>query len=287
MEGLPRLVKSKNIKLIAIDLDGTLLNSNHLVSKRNRQALEAAQKKGIQIVLCTGRPLRSMKHILADINLLNDENIVVTYNGGLIKKSKTEEIIEKNIFEKKEILDIYKLSHHLKFPISLIDLDNIYEPPHPIGQKSIYGRNDIGIPKQNQLNFLSVDPDNLPDKFEIQSVIISRPKEEINIIAEEIPPDYFKKYNIYRSHHHILEILPLKVDKGYSINQIGKYLDIKKEEIMGIGDQENDISLIENSGIGVAMGNAVDEVKEIADYITKSNNDDGVAYAINEFILKE
>lgn len=287
MEGIPRLVKSTNVKLIAIDLDGTLLDSNHLISEKNRQAIEAAQKKDIQIVLCTGRPLRSMKHLLTEVNLLNEKDIVVTYNGGLIQKSKTEEIIEKNIFETKELLDIYKLSIQIGFPISLIDLNHIYEPPHPMDKESIYGRNDIGIPKKNQLKLLKIDLNNMPKDLEIQAVIISRPEEELNTIIELIPSDYFKKYNIYRSHHHILEILPLDVDKGYSINQLRKYLGIKKEDVMGIGDQENDISLIANAGIGVAMENAVDEVKEIANFITKSNDNDGVAYAINKFILKK
>ena len=82
------------IKLIAIDLDGTLLDSNRLLSEENKQAIQEAKDQGVKVVLCTGRPLRSMTHLLEEANLLEEDDLVITYNGGLIQKSKTGEIIK-------------------------------------------------------------------------------------------------------------------------------------------------------------------------------------------------
>lgn len=274
-----------DIKLIAIDLDGTLLQSDRTLSEENRLAIEAAKEAGVKIVLCTGRPLRSMKHLLAEANLLGDDDIAITYNGGLIQKTKSEEIIRQMTFDRSQCLDIYKLGQKLNMPINFIDLDYVYEPPYPNGVESKYIETNRYVPKEHALTFTDIDIDNLPDPFPINKIVICRPSEEIDDVIPKIPISYFEKYNIYKSQATILEILPQDIDKGYSMRVLGELLGLEKEQIMGIGDQENDLSLVENAGFGVAMDNAIDKVKEAADYITKSNDDHGVAHVINRFVL--
>lgn len=275
-----------DIKLVAIDLDGTLLHTDRSLSAENKLAIKEAKEAGVHVVLCTGRPLRSMQHILAETDLLDEGDIAITYNGGLIQRTKTGEIIEQVTFNREESLDIYKLGQELNMPINFIDMDYIYEPPYPIGVESIYETTTRDIPKEHALKFAPVDMDNLPDPFTINKIVISRPTEELDAIISKIPAAYHEKYNIYKSQPIILEILPQYVDKGYSMRVLGELLGLEKAEIMGIGDQENDLSLVENAGLGVAMGNAIERVKAAADYITLTNDEDGVAHAIREFVLK-
>ncbi len=274
-----------DIKLVAIDLDGTLLDSNRALSPENKTAIQEAKAAGVKIVLCTGRPLRSMLHLLEEADLLDDEDIVITYNGGLIQKSKTGEVIHELTLNRAKSLDIYKLGQQLNLPVNFIDLDYVHEPIYPMGAESIYKNASRGVPKENALEFIQVDIEKLPDPFRINKIVMSRPAEELDEMIPKIPAEYYEKYNIYKSQPFILEFLPKFVNKGYAMRIIGERLGLEKAQIMGIGDQENDLSLVEDAGFGVAMGNAINQVKEAADYITKSNDENGVAYAIRKFVL--
>jgi hypothetical protein len=276
-----------DIKLIAIDLDGTLLHSDRTLSEENRLAIKAAKEAGVKVVLCTGRPLRSMVHLLEEADLRDEEDYAITYNGGLIQKTKTGEIVHEITFNREESYEIYKLAQSLNMPVNFIDLDYIYEPEYPKGAESTYHQTVVDIPAEHALKFAPVDVFELPDPFTINKIVISRTAEEVDAIIPKIPQKYHEKYNIYKSQEFLLEILPQHVDKGYSMRVIGDMLNLKKEQIMGIGDQENDLSLVENSGFGVAMGNAIDPVKEAADYITKTNDENGVAHVIEKFVLNK
>ena len=276
-----------DIKLIAIDLDGTLLHDDRTLSDENRLAIHKAKEAGVQVVLCTGRPLRSMTYLLDELDLRNEEDIVITYNGGLIQKAQTGEIINQITLNREECLDIYELSQSLGMPINFIDLDYVYQPPYPEGAESLYTGGVKKNQNKNPIKFIDIVMDDLPDPFAINSIIMSRPPEELDAILPRIPSSYHEKYNIYKSRDFMLEFLPKNVDKGYSMRLIGEMLGLEKSQIMGIGDQENDLSLIENAGVGVAMANGIARVKESADYISKSNDENGVAHAIHKFVLNK
>jgi hypothetical protein len=273
------------IKLIAIDLDGTLLHSDRTLSDENRQAVREAKAAGVQVVLCTGRPLRSMHYLLDEIGLRDEGDLAITYNGGLIQSTENGEIVNQITFNREECLDIYELGQKLSMPVNFIDLDYVYEPPYPVGAESVYMNASKNVPKEQALQFIDVKMDKLPDPFTINKIVMSRPAEELDAIIPKIPASYHEKYNIYKSQPFILEVLPQNVDKGYSMRLLGEMLGLEKEEIMGIGDQENDLSLVENAGFGVAMENAIPRVKEAADYITKTNDENGVAHVIRKFVL--
>lgn len=276
-----------DIKLIAIDLDGTLLHSDRTLSDENRQAVQEAKAAGVQVVLCTGRPLRSMHYLLDEIGLRDEGDLAITYNGGLIQRTQDGEIVNQITFNRDQCLDIYKLGKSLNMPVNFIDLDYVYEPPYPVGAESVYMATNKNVPKDQALKFVDVGMDDLPDPFTINKIVMSRPAEELDAIIPKIPAAYHEKYNIYKSQPFILEVLPQNVDKGYSMRLLGDMLDLEKDQIMGIGDQENDLSLVENAGFGVAMENAIPLVKESADYITKTNDQNGVAHVIRKFVLND
>lgn len=275
------------IKLIAIDIDGTLLDSNRELSEENYLAIQEAKAAGIQVVLCTGRPLRSMTYLLEKVDLKGEHDLAITYNGGLIQKTSTGEVVHEVTLDREDSSAIYGLSQKLNLPVNFIDLDYIYEPPYPEGRASIYNKGVTNIPKDQALQFMDVNIDDLPTPFTINKAVLSRPAHEIDEVIPAIPAEYYEKFNIYKSQDTILEVLPLNVDKGQAMRIVGDMLGLDKTQIMGIGDQENDLTLVEHAGMGVAMGNAIDKVKEAADYITKSNDESGVAYAIRKFALKQ
>lgn len=272
-----------SIKLIAIDIDGTLLDSNGELSIENKQAIAAAQKAGIQIVLCTGRPVQSTQFFLEELDLLGAYDLVVTNNGGLIQEAQTGKIIHEELLTRTDILDIYQLSQKLEMPINLIDLEYIYEPPHPKGVESIYTGGKAR--KANRLRFIPLDMTNLASDFKVHQIIISRPAQEIEAIIPQIPDTYHDKYTISKSLATILEFMPLNVDKGSALTILQQHFMLEPSDIMGIGDEANDLSLIQGAGLGVAMENGATTVKKAADYVTKSNDENGVAHAIRKFVL--
>lgn len=275
-----------DIKLIAIDLDGTLLDSNRELSEENYQAIQEAKASGIKVVLCTGRPLRSMNYLLDLLHLKEDGDLAITYNGGLIQATDTGEIVHEMVHSRADCLEIYQLGQQLNLPVNFIDLDYVYEPPYPVGAESIYHKGVTNIPQDQALKFSDLLIEDMPDPFSINKIVMSRPAAELDAAIKKIPESYYKKYNIYKSQSHILEILPKNVDKGSAMSIVGEWLSLSKNQIMGIGDQENDLTLVTNAGLGIAMDNAITIVKEAADFITKSNDASGVAYAIRKFALR-
>lgn len=268
------------IKLVAIDLDGTLLNSKRTISTENKEAIQAAKEAGVKVVLCTGRPLKGMTHILEECNLLEEGDLGITYNGGLVQWTHTGETLSQIVHSKTDVLKAYELSQQLAMPLNLIDLNTVHEPPYPEGRPSLYST------IMNALPFKEIDVEQLPDSLAINKMVMCWNQEELDQAILAIPDSYHKQFTIMKSRSNLLEILPKMVDKGKGLAMLAEKLELTKEEIMGIGDQQNDLAMVEYAGFGVAMGNATDQVKKAAQFITKSNDEDGVAYAINKFVLK-
>lgn len=121
------------IKLVAIDLDGTLLNEQKLISDENKQALAQAKQQGVKIVLCTGRPLAAMAHYLQELGLVDEGDYSITFNGGLVQKNDTGEIMEKKVMEVSDIQRLYKLAQQLDLPLDVLSDNVVYSCLVPQG----------------------------------------------------------------------------------------------------------------------------------------------------------
>ncbi len=132
-----------------------------------------------------------------------------------------------------------------------------------------------------------VDFDTIDKNTTIVKIMFVDPEEKLNKVIELLPKELYDKYTIVRSAPFFLEFLNKKVNKGFGVRLLAEKLGIKPSEVICIGDAENDIHMIEFAGLGVAMGNAFPEVKKKADYVTKTNEEDGVAHVIKKFVLKE
>lgn len=267
------------IKLVAIDLDGTLLNTKHEVSLSNKKAILEAKNAGVKVVLCTGRPLKGMTHILAECNLLEEGDLGITYNGGLIQWTRSGDTLSQITHTKEDVLSAYRLSQEMKMPINFIDLETVYEPSYPQNRESLYPTIMKALP------FKPIDIDTLPEFFAINKMVMCWHADDLNEAIAKIPAEYHERFTIMKSQPILLEILPKSVDKGKGLAMLAEQLDLTVDEIMALGDEENDLAMVKYAGLGVAMGNATDEVKRSAQFVTKSNDEDGVAYAINKFVL--
>ena len=265
-------------KLIALDMDGTLLTTDKKVSERTEAAIKAAEAKGVKIVLASGRPLVGLNRYLEELELIKGEDYVLSFNGGLVQNTKTAEIVSKVSLKGSDLKYIYEISKELNINIHAFSAkDGLITP-----KNSHYTEHEAEI---NGIDINIKDFNEVDDEEDIIKVMMIDPQEILDPAIERLPKEVYKKYSVFKSSPFFLEFTHKEVDKGLGLKRLGEYLGIKKEEIIACGDAGNDLSMVKYAGLGVAMDNAVSEVKEAADYITASNDEDGIAKVIEKFIL--
>ncbi|MEG1310402.1 MAG: sugar-phosphatase [Romboutsia sp.] len=268
-------------KLIALDIDGTLLNSEKKITAAVYNSIQQAKKNGTKVVLSTGRPLPGVTPLLDELNLNDDGDYVICFNGAVVQEVKTKKVIsnfEMNYNDFKIIYELVKKLNtrvHINTPTSLIT-------PHKI--PSEYTELEARL---NNIPIVYKCEDEIDDNIIFCKIMIIDHPEKLKEILEVLPNYLFDKYTIVRSAPFFLEFLNKCANKGLALKSLCESINIPLEKSIAVGDEENDQHMIEFAGLGVAMGNARDSIKDISDYITSTNNDDGVAKVINKFILNK
>lgn len=266
-------------KLIALDMDGTLLREDKTISKETYRAIQRARAKGVKVVLTTGRPIDGVKRYLNELNLVNDDDYVIAYNGSLVQNAKTKKVIAKTLMSLDDVSYLYKISQELKVNIHALTDHSCIAP-----KWSTYSQVEADI---NNISLDFVDFNNLDKSTTVVKVMFIDEPDYLSEVVAKLPKEIYEKYTVLRSAPFFLEFLDKSVNKGAGVSILAKELGIKPEEVICVGDAGNDLDMIKFAGLGVAMGNAFPEVKEIADYITLSNEENGVAHVIDRFVLNE
>ena len=243
------------IKLIAIDMDGTLLLPDHTISPAVKAAIAAARERGVNVVLTTGRPYAGVHSYLKELHMEQPGDYCITYNGALVQKAGDGSTVAQTALSYDDYRFLEQLSREVGSHFHALDRNTLYTA-------------EKMDPEIQLLKVMMIDEPAILDQA------IAR-----------IPAEVKEKYTVLKSAPYFLEILDKRVNKGTGVKSLADALGIKPEEIMAIGDQENDIAMIEFAGVGVAMDNAIPAVKEAANFITKSNLEDGVAFAIEKYVL--
>ena len=289
--------------LVAVDLDGTMLNSYGMVTDNTKNVIKKVINNGTDVIIASGRPIDSIKTIAKEIG---SENYFIAGNGALIYDIKNDEVIYEKFMTKEKVLEVIKICEEnsisynlytestiiaksLKFNVLYYQKENLKKEESKRTNITIV--DDIYSYVQNLENprFLKITvcDDN---KFVFQSIIRKLRKvnniEVLDVLhmsrkmirqgTEDIPIEYY-----------YTEISLKDVDKWNAIEYLIEKLNIKKDEVIAIGDNVNDKIMIENAGLGVVMGGSTPVVTEIADFVTNSNNDEGVANCLKKFCLNE
>jgi Cof subfamily protein (haloacid dehalogenase superfamily) len=268
------------IKLIVLDLDGTLLNSQHQISEKTAAAIGKAQSQGVQIMLATGKTRYSGEHIIKRFNLTThgiylQGASVHLHDGGIHANTTLSPEVARRIitFAEDRGFDVaaYSGQRILSRTVSpgAKELHELYHEPLPEAVGPLQN-----VASGTPINKLLLIKQNDPRKIRALRWQLSMQLNPKEAHMTQALPD-------------MLEILPPNISKGGALKSLLKDLGIKPEEVMAMGDAENDLEMIELVGIGIAMGNAVDKLKDAADYVVASNDEDGVAEAIERFALKK
>ena len=286
-------------KLVAIDLDGTMLNSYGMVTENTKQAIKNTINKGTEVIIASGRPIDSIKTIAKEIG---SENYFIAGNGALIYDIKKDEIIYEKFMNKQKVLEIIKICEENSIAY------NIYTEKTIIAKGLKYNvlyyyKENLKKEESKKTNITIVEDvyeyikNSENEKFlkitvcdETKSVFNSiirklRTVEDIDVLdvlhmsrkmikqgTEDIPIEYY-----------YTEISLKDVDKWNAIAYLANKMNISKDEIIAIGDNINDKKMIENAKVGIAMGQSTPVVTEIADFVTSNNNEDGVAKTLEKY----
>lgn len=267
-----------SIKLIAIDLDATLLNSHHQVTDAVKNAIQLAKEKGVHIVLASGRPYSGIAPFLQQLELDNSHCYCISNNGSVIHKAHNGEHLVEDLLEFADYQFFESLSREIGVHMHALADNSIYTANKHIHHYTVvdaYLTNTplIYCPVEEMDRQLSFTKLMMIDHPEVLS-------ERINYI----PEDTFDSYSLVRTSPYFLEIYNKTVSKGQALKTLADKLGITHDKIMSIGDHNNDIQMLEYASMSVAMGNAAEHIQKIAKFVTGTNDEDGVATAINKFV---
>tara|TARA_R110001583_G_scaffold22377_5_gene83971 strand:+ start:3806 stop:4618 length:813 start_codon:yes stop_codon:yes gene_type:complete len=267
------------IKLIALDMDGTLLNNDKCISERNFQAIQQAKQAGIKVVLASGRPLQGLQAHLENLGLTSDEDFVVSYNGSLVQRVASGDILHQTSLKGADAKAIYAVSQQL----------GVFIHAFSVKQGLITHQHNPWTDHEAKLNHIiatEVDFNLLDDDEDIIKVMMVADEKDLTPAIKKLPKHLKEQYTVVQSAPFFLECLHLSSNKGIAIEKLSQLLNIEAQEVMCMGDAENDHAMLLFAGVAVAMENADPATKAISNYITKSNTEDGVAIAIEEKALK-
>lgn len=288
-------------KLIAIDLDGTMLNQYGIITEKTKDAISKVQEKGIEVIIASGRAICSIKNFAKEIN---SNNYFISGNGAITYDIKKQEILYENVLTKQKALEIIKLCEENSIYY------NVYTEKEIIAKNLNYNtlyyyKENLNKPEEEKTHINIVQDvysyiENIDDRIlkvmicdehePIFNSIVKKLKEisEIEVLdvshmsrkiikhgTDEICLEYF-----------YTEVTSKDVDKWNALEQLIKLLDISKDEVITIGDNSNDVEMIRNAGLGIAMGESAPNVKEVADIVALSNEEDGVAEILNRLFLE-
>jgi Cof subfamily protein (haloacid dehalogenase superfamily) len=263
-------------RLLAIDLDGTLLTPRpeRIITPRARRAIQQVTEAGVRVVIATGQSLVVLQHLCTGLPITGPQ---IIENGAVIADMQSGEIYHEYLLPERHILPVLSTLQHAGFHRAYHTLSRVYA--------------DRGAPRVHQW----YDPP-VPPVIEIEDVASLYPGPCIKLVGigaeqmlraqrQDLIMRFAGQLYVTQSSFDLLEFLHPAVSKAHGLQTLAQDLDIQPAEIAAIGDNHNDIAMLQFAGLGVAMGNAHAEVKREADYVTRSNAEDGVALAIEERIL--
>lgn len=265
-------------KTLAMDIDGTLTGSDKNISPVTKAALMRMMEQGHRVVLASGRPLTGIRRYERELELERFGGYVLAFNGGCIVECRTGEILGKSVLDRELLPDLYAFAKERGCGLATHVRDvsvSAFEP-------------DQYIDLEARINGMTVvKPENFVEyvDFEMYKCLMTADPSRAAGLERELREKCRDRADVYRSDPYFIEIMPRNVDKGASMEKLLAIMGADREDVICCGDGYNDISMIKFAGVGVAMGNAQPPVKAAADWVAPSNDEDGIAWVVERFVL--
>lgn len=276
MSGYWRMIYMK--KLLALDIDGTLTNSKKEITPATLEKLIEVQEKGHIVAVASGRPLPGIRRIAQELDLFRFGGYVLAFNGGRIVNYRTGDIVYQAALDNEVVKQIYDYCTAASCGMVTYEGDRVITGTPVDGYMTF----EASI---NNMELMRLDNFREYIDFPLNKCLLTAEPERAERIEAELIERFGDRVNIFRSEPYFVEITPPNVHKAASLEKLLEFLGMKVGDLVACGDGYNDLTMIEYAGVGVAMANAQDIVKEHADYVTLSNDEDGLVPVIDRFIL--
>lgn len=268
-----------DIKIVLCDVDGTLLNSHGEITPKTKQAIKDCKKHGILFGIATGRPVASIEGLIPDWGIEEDVDIILGFNGALVKDYSLSKVFESDLISGKYLAEVLREYEHLDSGFGIFVDRTIY-----VNKDTPYTRK---ISDHNKFEIILCD---LIKEFEDKHVHKMLAINDADKTNEVI--DYYNQHHVspyykaVKTSPNLFEFMDPHVSKCHGIEKLAEAHDCTMQNICVFGDEMNDFEMIRDCH-GIAMGNGNEKVKEVAKFVTLSNDEDGIAYYLNNYIFKE
>lgn len=271
-------MSNTDIKLIALDVDGTIMDKSFRISDKVKEAVSVAVRKGVHVFIATGRMYSAAVPIGVELGLTTP---LIVYQGGLVKEFYQSDRVLRHLPVDTELsYDVIRDAREKDVQINVYLNDELYvEKESPLLKEYVSARN---IPFHRVEAFEELDAENggfLPTKI----LLMDRDVQKTDAIVSEFRGNYSDRLYITKSTDYFCEFVNKQCSKADAISFLADRWGVKQAEVMAIGDHENDREMLDYAGLGVAMGNSSDSLKATADYVTETVDNDGAALAIKRF----
>ncbi len=267
---------AREIRLIAIDLDGTLIDERLTIAPRVKRAIAAAQAQGVTVTLASGRMFAAMVPFAQELNITAP---LICYQGGLVRHPVSGETTFHLAVPTALAREVVELARARRIQVNAFVDDRLHvESLTPEAEVYMRIANVEATVVPDLADFLADNPSS-------KLVLVNLDEDKTDRLVEELSAHFGGRLGITKSHPYYTEAIHPDVNKGRALTQLAEALDVPLAQVMGIGDNLNDLSLVRTAGFGVAMGNGAPRVKAAADFVTAAFEEDGVAVAIEKHVL--
>lgn len=265
-------------KLIALDIDGTLINSKLEITPRTKKAVIRAMEEGHKVVIASGRDPMGVEQYARELDFDKYGGLLSNFNGGRITNYKTGEIIADHPLDLDLTREILDFARDLDIGFLVYKDSKFYtNSPDTYMLKESASKSHMEVVVDEKL-IDTID-------FQTNKILFSQVPERIEEPSRALYDRFHEVATCVKSTPFYYEIMPKGIDKGKSLLEIADHYKISQEDIIAFGDENNDLTMIEKAGVGVAMANSSKDILEIADYVTLSNDEDGIAYYLENFLF--
>ena len=265
-------------KMIVLDLDGTLTNNKKEITPRTKQVLMQAQAAGVHVVLASGRPTYGIVPLAEELKLKDNSGYILAFNGGKIIDCTNNEVPFEQKLDEQLVPILFQEAKKAGMEILTYQGEGIAAT----NKDDEYVQHEAFI---NKMPVMQYDDFLNQLVYPINKCLIVGDPTPLHELELRLAKELEGKMDVYRSADFFLECVPLGIDKALSLNRLISSLRISREEVIACGDGYNDLSMIRFAGLGVAMANAAKDIQSEADFVTLSNEEDGVAHVIERFVL--
>ncbi|MCT2346388.1 Cof-type HAD-IIB family hydrolase [Niallia taxi] len=275
-----------DIKVIIMDVDGTLTNNEKVITAKTKEVLVKAQKAGAILVLASGRPTSGLRDIAKELEMEKHHGLLVSFNGSKVVDCETDEVLFNETMSVDEGQEV--LEHMKKFEvIPMIDKDNYMFVNDVFNNEIDYNGNPLNIIKYEsrggKFNLCEIEDLAAFADYPLNKILTAGSPDYLQQHYKEMMEPFKDKLNCVFTAPFYFEFTAQGIDKAKALDTVLIPRGYKREEMIAFGDGHNDATMVEYAGIGVAMANAVDDLKAVADEVTRSNEEDGIAYTLSKY----